>query len=49
MDSWHIPREAGGRAKMLKVLASPYQHVGVQFIPLGAMNADNAAFLPKTA
>jgi len=38
-----FPAEAAGGLKMLKSMAGPYSHTGVKFIPLGGVNADNAA------
>src|SRR5690606_14264879 len=37
-----FPAEAAGGVKMLKVLAGPYAHTGVEFIPLGGINPANA-------
>lgn len=37
-----FPAEAAGGAKMLKALAGPYGHTGVQFVPTGGINAGNA-------
>lgn len=37
-----FPAEAAGGAKMLKALAGPYGHTGVQFVPTGGINAANA-------
>lgn len=38
-----FPAEPAGGIKMLKALAGPYSHTGVKFIPLGGVNAGNAA------
>ncbi len=38
-----FPAEPAGGIKMLQALAGPYRHTGVQFIPLGGVNAANAA------
>lgn len=38
-----FPAENAGGPKMLKALAGPYAHTGVKFIPLGGVNASNAA------
>lgn len=38
-----FPAEQAGGVKMLKALAGPYSHTGVKFIPLGGINASNAA------
>lgn len=37
-----FPAEAAGGLKMLKSLAGPYEHLGVQFIPTGGITLDNA-------
>ena len=37
-----FPAEAAGGVKMLKALAGPYGHTGVQFVPTGGINASNA-------
>src|SRR5690606_1788977 len=37
-----FPAEAAGGVKMLKALAGPYAHTGVEFIPLGGINPANA-------
>lgn len=36
-----FPAEAAGGVKMLKSLAGPYAHTGVQFTPTGGITADN--------
>ncbi len=38
-----FPAEPAGGLKMLNALAGPYKHTGVRFIPLGGVNAKNAA------
>jgi 2-dehydro-3-deoxyphosphogluconate aldolase / (4S)-4-hydroxy-2-oxoglutarate aldolase len=38
-----FPAEVAGGVPMLKALAGPYAHMGVKFIPLGGVNAQNAA------
>ena len=38
-----FPADAAGGVKMLKSIAAPYAHTGVKFIPLGGLNAANAA------
>jgi len=38
-----FPAEAAGGVAMLKALMGPYSHTGVKFIPLGGINASNAA------
>jgi 2-dehydro-3-deoxyphosphogluconate aldolase / (4S)-4-hydroxy-2-oxoglutarate aldolase len=38
-----FPADAAGGLKMLKAIAGPYAHMGVKFIPLGGLNAANAA------
>ena len=38
-----FPADTAGGVKMLKALAGPYGHTGVKFIPLGGVNAANAA------
>jgi len=38
-----FPADAVGGVKMLKSIAAPYAHTGVKFIPLGGLNASNAA------
>ena len=38
-----FPADTAGGVKMLKSLAGPYAHTGVKFIPLGGINAANAA------
>ncbi|HUI07053.1 MAG TPA: bifunctional 4-hydroxy-2-oxoglutarate aldolase/2-dehydro-3-deoxy-phosphogluconate aldolase [Verrucomicrobiae bacterium] len=38
-----FPADAAGGVKMLKSIAAPYAHTGVKFIPLGGLNATNAA------
>ena len=38
-----FPADVAGGVKMLKALAGPYAHTGVKFIPLGGVNAGNAA------
>ncbi len=37
------PAEIAGGVKMLKFLAGPYQHLGVQFLPTGGITRANAA------
>lgn len=37
-----FPAEAAGGAKMLKALAGPYGHTGLQFVPTGGIHAGNA-------
>lgn len=37
-----FPAEAAGGIPMLKALAGPYGHTGVEFIPLGGVNLSNA-------
>jgi len=47
-----FPAEAVGGAKLLKALAGPYAHTGVQFVPTGGIKASNARDyldLPVTA
>jgi 2-dehydro-3-deoxyphosphogluconate aldolase/(4S)-4-hydroxy-2-oxoglutarate aldolase len=38
-----FPADAAGGVKMLRSIAAPYAHTGVKFIPLGGLNATNAA------
>jgi 2-dehydro-3-deoxyphosphogluconate aldolase/(4S)-4-hydroxy-2-oxoglutarate aldolase len=38
-----FPAEQAGGAAMVKALAGPYGHTGVQFIPTGGINAGNMA------
>jgi 2-dehydro-3-deoxyphosphogluconate aldolase/(4S)-4-hydroxy-2-oxoglutarate aldolase len=38
-----FPADLAGGVKMLQALAGPYAHTGVKFIPLGGINAANAA------
>jgi len=38
-----FPAQVAGGVKMLKSLAGPYAHTGVKFIPLGGVDATNAA------
>lgn len=38
-----FPAQAAGGVKTLKALAGPYAHTGVKFIPLGGIDATNAA------
>ncbi|MEX2382107.1 MAG: bifunctional 4-hydroxy-2-oxoglutarate aldolase/2-dehydro-3-deoxy-phosphogluconate aldolase [Opitutales bacterium] len=38
-----FPAETAGGIKMLKAISAPYAHTGVKFIPLGGVNASNAA------
>jgi 2-dehydro-3-deoxyphosphogluconate aldolase/(4S)-4-hydroxy-2-oxoglutarate aldolase len=38
-----FPAEAAGGVAMLKALAGPFAHTGVQFIPTGGINAANLA------
>jgi 2-dehydro-3-deoxyphosphogluconate aldolase/(4S)-4-hydroxy-2-oxoglutarate aldolase len=37
-----FPAEPSGGIKMLKAIAAPYAHTGIQFIPLGGINMVNA-------
>ncbi len=37
-----FPAEPAGGLKTLNALAGPYKHTGVQFVPLGGVNASNA-------
>ena len=37
------PAEAGGGVPYLKSMAAPYSHLGVQYFPLGGINASNMA------
>jgi 2-dehydro-3-deoxyphosphogluconate aldolase/(4S)-4-hydroxy-2-oxoglutarate aldolase len=36
-----FPAEASGGVKYLKSMAAPYRHLGIQYFPLGGLNADN--------
>lgn len=36
-----FPAEPSGGLKYLKSMATPYQHLNLQYIPLGGINADN--------
>lgn len=36
-----FPAEAAGGVKMLKALAGPYRHIGVQFLPTGGIDGSN--------
>jgi len=36
-----FPAETAGGLKHLKNMAAPYQHLGIDFIPLGGLNASN--------
>jgi len=38
-----FPADVAGGVKALKALAGPYAHTGIRFIPLGGVNAGNAA------
>ncbi|MCX7886609.1 MAG: bifunctional 4-hydroxy-2-oxoglutarate aldolase/2-dehydro-3-deoxy-phosphogluconate aldolase [Verrucomicrobiae bacterium] len=38
-----FPASVAGGVEMLRALAGPYEHTGVKFIPLGGVNASNAA------
>ena len=38
-----FPAEPAGGVPLLKSLSAPYAHIGVRFIPLGGINASNAA------
>lgn len=37
----YFPAETAGGLKHLKNMAAPYQHIGIDFIPLGGLNANN--------
>lgn len=37
-----FPSEPCGGLQYLRVVAAPFQHLGVKFLPLGGLNADNA-------
>jgi 2-dehydro-3-deoxyphosphogluconate aldolase/(4S)-4-hydroxy-2-oxoglutarate aldolase len=37
----YFPAESAGGLKHLETIASPYQHLGVKFIPLGGINSFN--------
>ena len=37
----YFPAETAGGLKHLKNMAVPYQHIGIDFIPLGGLNANN--------
>lgn len=36
-----FPAEASGGLQYLKSMAAPYRHLGIQYFPLGGLNADN--------
>ena len=36
-----FPAEASGGIDYLKSMTAPYKHLGLQFIPLGGLSADN--------
>ena len=36
-----FPAESAGGLKHLKNMAAPYKHLGITFLPLGGLNADN--------
>ena len=36
-----FPCESSGGLKLLKVLAAPFRHLGVKFVPLGGVNLGN--------
>ena len=36
-----FPAEASGGVKFLKSMSAPYKHLGIQYFPLGGLNADN--------
>jgi 2-dehydro-3-deoxyphosphogluconate aldolase / (4S)-4-hydroxy-2-oxoglutarate aldolase len=38
-----FPAQAGGGVEMLKLLAAPYGHLGVRFLPTGGVNTTNLA------
>lgn len=38
-----FPAEAMGGIRTLATMAAPYKHLGLKFIPLGGLNADNTA------
>lgn len=38
-----FPAEPSGGLTYLKTIAAPYQHLGIRFVPLGAINAKNMA------
>lgn len=38
-----FPASVAGGVEMLKALAGPYAHTGLKFVPLGGVNASNAA------
>ncbi len=37
----YFPAEAAGGLRLLKAMAAPYAHLGVQFIPTGGINLEN--------
>ncbi len=39
----YFPAESSGGLKHLQYIAAPYLHLGVEFIPLGGLNAQNMA------
>ena len=39
----YFPAETSGGLKHLTAMAAPYDHLGLRFMPLGGLNADNAA------
>ncbi|MDB4293440.1 bifunctional 4-hydroxy-2-oxoglutarate aldolase/2-dehydro-3-deoxy-phosphogluconate aldolase, partial [Maribacter sp.] len=39
-----FPAETSGGLKHLQSMSAPYTHLGLQFIPLGGCNIENAAF-----
>ena len=38
-----FPAQPAGGVKTLKAIAAPYAHTGMQFVPLGGVNMENAA------
>ena len=38
-----FPAEPSGGLEYLRVMATPFRHLGVEFLPLGGLNASNAA------
>ena len=40
----YFPAETSGGLKNLQSMAAPYKHLGLQFIPLGGVNQENAAY-----
>ena len=36
-----FPAEASGGLKYLKSISAPYKHLGIQYFPLGGLNAEN--------